>query len=195
MHAYSQPMTPAPRTVSDSGQPIELEDRVAVVDVAIVEGDLRGLKRRDPVAMRKNSPVMRALPVGRRPRACARRRSFRRLERSRPCGARGSSGCARPPSDAPSRAGHEPRHRVRAVELHLDAVELALVVAGEEERGLAQRLRRQGAGVHAGATWLRCDLDDRDPLAEVGRLGRALFTGGAAAHHHQIVVVGHSFAS
>ena len=86
-------------------------------------------------------------------------------------------------------AAHELRHRRRAGERDRQAVHLALAVAGEEERGLAQRLRRERAGVDAGAAERGRLLDDGDALAEVGRLHGALFAGGAAANHDQIVVV------
>ena len=57
-----------------------------------------------------------------------------------------------------SRAGQEPRHRRSAVELDLEAVELALAVARKSERGLAQRLRGQRAGVHRRPAGLRAAI-------------------------------------
>ena len=65
---------------------------------------------------------------------------------------------------------------------------VALAKARERERGLAQVLRRQRAGVDARAAQHRVPLDDRHALAEVGRLRRALFAGGAGADHDQIEV-------
>ncbi len=77
--------------------------------------------------------------------------------------------------------------------VHLDAqpVELALPVAGQEERGLAQRLRRERAGVHRRAAGLLRALDARDALPEVGGLRGALLAGGSAADDDEIVVVLH----
>ena len=56
----------------------------------------------------------------------------------------------------------------------VDPVEAALAQAGEVERGLAQGLAREGAGVDAGAAEEPPALDEGDALAEVGGLGRAL---------------------
>jgi hypothetical protein len=52
------------------------------------------------------------------------------------------------------------------------AVEAALAEAGEIERGLAQGFRRQRAGVGRGAAEEGLALDERDALAEIGRLRR-----------------------
>ena len=76
-----------------------------------------------------------------------------------------------------------------ALQLDAQAVELALAVAGEEERRLAQRLRRERPRVDRRAAGLLRPLDERDALAEVRGLRRALLAGGAAAEDDQIVVV------
>ena len=68
------------------------------------------------------------------------------------------------------------------------AVEVPLLVARQEQGGLAQGLRGQRARVDGGASGLGLPLDDRDALAEVRGLGRAPFAGGATADHHQVVV-------
>src|SRR5262249_59015558 len=68
------------------------------------------------------------------------------------------------------------------------AVESALVEAGKVERGLSQRLRRNRARVDAGPADLGSLLDDGDTLAEVRRLGRALFAGRSGPDHDQVVV-------
>src|SRR5207302_5411768 len=70
----------------------------------------------------------------------------------------------------------------------VDAVEPALVEAGKVERGLSQRLRRNRARVDAGPADLGGLLDDGDTLAEVRRLGRALFAGRSGPDHDQVVV-------
>jgi len=69
----------------------------------------------------------------------------------------------------------------------IHAVEAAVAKAREVERGLAQRLGRDGAGVDARAAQVRPALDQRDPCAEVRRLRGALLAGGAGADHHEVV--------
>ena len=76
----------------------------------------------------------------------------------------------------------------------VDAVESALAQPGEIERGLAQRLRRNSARVHRRASRSRRALDDANTLAEMRRLRRAFFAGGAGTDHDEIVVVGHAVA-
>jgi hypothetical protein len=63
----------------------------------------------------------------------------------------------------------------------------AVMEAGEMERGLAQRLGGDGAGVHARAADDRLALDQRDALAKVRRLRRALLTGGTGADDDEVI--------
>jgi hypothetical protein len=77
--------------------------------------------------------------------------------------------------------------------LHLERepVEIALPVPGQEQRGFAQGLGGQGAGVHGGAARLRGALDHRDAFAEVRGLRGALLTGRAGADHDEVETLGH----
>src|SRR5688572_5163335 len=59
----------------------------------------------------------------------------------------------------------------------VDAVEAALMKAGEVERGLTKGLGGQGAGIGGGPAKDVLLLDERDTFAEVGRLRGAFFTG------------------
>ena len=65
--------------------------------------------------------------------------------------------------------------------------EAALPEAGEVQRRLAQRLRRNGAGVDARAAEDRLALDERDTLAEVRRLRSALLAGRSGADDDEVV--------
>ena len=82
----------------------------------------------------------------------------------------------------------------RDVALHVvvDAVQAALAQPGEVERRLAQRLRRDRAGVHRGAARLGRALDDAHALAEVRRLRGAFLAGRAGADDDEIVVLAQS---
>ena len=81
---------------------------------------------------------------------------------------------------------HEIPQRRALLELDVDAAQVARPKAGEIERRLAQRLERD-AGVAHRAAERRALLDERDPLAEIGRLRGRLLAGDAAADHDQIV--------
>ena len=83
-------------------------------------------------------------------------------------------------------APHELAQAGVAIDVQRHAVEVAALEARHVQRRLAQRLRRQRAGVHAGAADLGRLLDERDLLAEVGRLHRAFLARRARADHHQI---------
>ena len=84
---------------------------------------------------------------------------------------------------------HEVGERDAGLHTQVDAVQPALAKAGEVERGLAQRLGGDGAGVDHRAARLGRALDDADALAEVRRLSGALLAGGAGADHDEIEVV------
>ena len=68
----------------------------------------------------------------------------------------------------------------------INAVEPALAETRKIERRFAQRLRRHRAGIKARAAQMRGALDERDALAEIGRLRRAFFSGRAGTDGHQI---------
>ena len=74
--------------------------------------------------------------------------------------------------------------------MHAHPVQVALAVAGQEERGLTQGLRRQAARVHRAAPGLRPWIDDRDPFAEVRGLGSSLLAGRPGAEDHEVEPVG-----
>ena len=73
-----------------------------------------------------------------------------------------------------------------------DAVQVPLPEAREEQRGLAQGLRGERAGVDGGAARLGLPLDDRDALAEIRGLRGALLARGAAADDDEVVVAIHA---
>ena len=68
----------------------------------------------------------------------------------------------------------------------VDAVEAALLQAGEIEGRFAQRFAGDRAGVDATAADVLGALDDRHALAEVGGLSAGFFASGAAADHDQV---------
>jgi hypothetical protein len=68
-------------------------------------------------------------------------------------------------------------------------VQPALAKAREVQGGLAQRLRGQRAGVHHRAAVHRLLLDERDRLAEVRGLHRALLSCGPTTDDDQIEFV------
>jgi hypothetical protein len=68
-------------------------------------------------------------------------------------------------------------------------------VAGQEERGLAQGLGRQRAGVDRRAARLRLLLHHHHALVEVGRLGGALLAGRARADDDEIAIASHRAAA
>jgi len=73
----------------------------------------------------------------------------------------------------------------RFVVAHVDAVDVALAQAAQVQRALAQRLRRQRAGVSRTPRDDRLFLDDRDTLAEIRGLGCAFLARRARTDHHQ----------
>ena len=66
------------------------------------------------------------------------------------------------------------------------AVEAALAPAGEVEHRLAQRLGRDGAGVHRDAADAAALLDHEHGSAELGRLDRGAAAGRAAADDDEV---------
>ena len=88
--------------------------------------------------------------------------------------------------------GHlQPAHQIRSRDILLDAVcasvEAALPIAGEIEHGLAQRLRRDRAGMNRNAADPATLLDDENRLADLGGLNGGPATGGTAADDDQII--------
>ena len=69
------------------------------------------------------------------------------------------------------------------------AVEAALAPARKIEHGLAQRLGRDGAGVHRNAAEPAALVDHQHRLAELGRLHGGAPARRAAADHQHVVVV------
>src|SRR5206468_8119561 len=85
-------------------------------------------------------------------------------------------------------AVHERLHGELALHRDIHGVAIAaLVEAGEVQRGLAQGLGWNRAGVHARAAEHRLALDERHALAEVRRLRRALFTCRTGADDDEVV--------
>ena len=68
----------------------------------------------------------------------------------------------------------------------IDAVETALLQAGKIEGGFTKSFAGDGSGVDAAAADFSGALDDRHALAEIGRLGRAFFSGRAAAYDYEV---------
>src|SRR5712664_2734946 len=77
----------------------------------------------------------------------------------------------------------------------VDTVETALLEAGKVERGFAEGLAGNSAGVDATAAHMLGALDDGNAFAEIGGLGAALFTSRAAADHDEIesIIRSHEF--
>src|SRR5262249_37438909 len=84
-------------------------------------------------------------------------------------------------------AVHEVLHRDVGFDLIVHAVEAADAEAREEQRGLAKRLGRDGAGVDPRAAGMRGHLDEGNAAAEVRGLRRTLLAGGPAPDPDQIV--------
>src|SRR5260370_6659774 len=74
----------------------------------------------------------------------------------------------------------------------VDSVETALLEAGKVERGFAEGLAGNGAGIDATSAHMFGALDDGDAFAEIGGLGGAFFTSRAAADDDQIETVARS---
>ena len=66
-------------------------------------------------------------------------------------------------------------------------VKAAFAPAGEVQHRLAQRLRRDGAGVHRDAADAAALLDHQRPLAELGGLDRRASPRRAAADDDQVM--------
>src|SRR5262245_13200043 len=84
-------------------------------------------------------------------------------------------------------AVHEPVDGQRAIIGQVQAVEVALVEPGHVQRGLSHCLGGDSRVRH-GSAIVRSLLDERDLLAEVGRLRGALLPGWARADHDQVVL-------
>jgi hypothetical protein len=77
----------------------------------------------------------------------------------------------------------------------VDTVEAALLEAGKIERGFAQRLAGNGAGVDAASAHMLDALDNGNAFAEIGSLRAAFFARGATANHDEIELVVRSHKS
>ena len=78
---------------------------------------------------------------------------------------------------------HEVVHGQIFFQRIIDAVEAALLQAGEIKCGFAQGLAGNGAGIDAASAHVRGALEHGDAFAKIGGLGASLFPGGAAANH------------
>ena len=85
-------------------------------------------------------------------------------------------------ADAP----HELAQARVAIHVERHAVQTPPLEPREVERGLAQRLRGQRARVHARAAQRGRLLDERDALAEIRRLRRALLARRARADDDEV---------
>ena len=188
--AYSTPITPAPTTTIDAG--IDWRSRMPSESSTRCSSNSTPSGRAGlvPVAMTMYSP----LTVVRSPRE---RSSTRRVcsSRNRP-----SAGDQIDPV-AHQLVAHRfglfaddvagSRQQVGRCDLVLDpiarAVELALVHPGQVQNRLAQRLRRDGAGIDADAAEHRPLLDDRDRFAQLGRRDRGLLAARARADDDHVV--------
>ena len=155
MQAYSQPITPPPTTASESG----MRSRSRIVSESSTSGSSNG------------TPAGRSgeLPVAMRNTRADDAGESRRPPASRTMSSSGDANSAGATDDgdvvaieiarnlidlfAGDRAqpSHQPAQAALAIDVERHAVQLAPLEAGQVERGLAQRLRRQRAGVHARA--------------------------------------------
>ena len=187
--AYSTPMTPAPITVRLRGRRGELEDLVAVEDAGAVERNVVGPVR--PGADGDQNALAAATCGCRRASAATSMRCGSRKRAAPPtvCTPLRANWCS---STSTSWSSVMCRRATRSLrgDVLLDpvgaAVEAALAPAGEVEHGLAQRLRRDGAGVHRDAADAAALLDHQHGLAELGRLDGGAPAGRAAADDDEI---------
>src|SRR5450631_1312675 len=77
----------------------------------------------------------------------------------------------------------------------IDAVDGAVVVAGEVEHGLAHGLGGHGAGVDADATDYGARLDDDHALVHLGCSHGGALTGGPGANDDQVILDAHAGVS
>src|SRR6185436_16949994 len=85
-------------------------------------------------------------------------------------------------------AEHEVLDGDVVLDLVVDAVEAVRAKPGEVERRLAQRLRRDRAGVDGGAAGLGRLFDDADALPEVGSLRGSFLSSRAGADDDQVEI-------
>ena len=175
IEAYSMPMTPAPTTTSEFGS----QSRPRTSSESMIGGRrtrrCAGWAGRVPTAITIRAAVDPPL-VARRGRDVRAVCGSTKRPRAR-SGARrgfGAAGCGRRRSRARRRAACGDSRSCDG-DLVLDpialAVDPALAHAREVEDGLAQRLRRDRARVHADAADHLPAIDDRDALAELrGRI-------------------------
>lgn len=76
------------------------------------------------------------------------------------------------------------------VQAQADPVDLLLAGTADVAGRLPQRLARQATGGHRGPAELERALDERHPLAVVGRLRRALLAGRAGPDDHEVEALG-----
>ena len=190
--AYSMPITPAPTTTIDVGS--DLRSRMPSESSTRSSSNSTPVGRAGlvPVAMTMYSTADgRALAAGRVLDAgrCARRRS-------------GRARCRRSTRLRISWIAHDvalladdvagARQQVGGGDLLLDAVagavQLALAHAGEVDDRLAQRLRRNGAGVDADSAEHPAALDDRDRLAELRRRDGGLLAARTRTDDDEVVL-------
>ena len=174
---------------------LELEDLVRVVHAVVLEGKLRRPQRRrtrgdeDLLAadqrLRAASPAIRIVCGSTKlavPWNLVTPRSASRASTPLPFAVRHLF-----------LVPHEVGDRGLAPEREVDAEEPARAPAREHERGLAQRLAGDGAGVDAGAADARRLLDEGDFPAEEARGDGAARAGGAAAEDDEIESSGGSW--
>ena len=192
--AYSQPITPPPTTASDSG----MRSRSRIVSESSTSVSSKGTPG-GPAAASCRCAIRNASAASRRAAANRRAAVAARTTislRTNELGCASDDGHAVAVEVARDLRDLLPGHRVQAphelaqagvaIDVQRHAVEVAALEAGHVQRRLAQRLRRQRAGVHAGAADLGRLLDERDLLAEVGRLRRAFLPRRPRADHDQI---------
>ena len=149
MQAYSQPMTPPPSTVSDGGS----VSMVRISSLSWMRSSAKSMSLGrcgfEPVAieneLRRHAPLAR---LGRDGDACggSTKRPVPRTYSTR-CLLEVAHERARFGGGDRALARHQVLQRGARVELDGDAVEIAGAIAGEVQRGLAQRLARQACPV------------------------------------------------
>ena len=83
-------------------------------------------------------------------------------------------------------ARQEVGDRGAGAELELQAMQLAMAKAREEQGGFAEGLGGERAGVGGRAAEERLFFDERHALAEIGGTGSGLFAGRTTANDHQV---------
>ena len=191
IEAYSMPITPAPTTTIVVGQRLQVEDAVGVEHAVVVELDAGRAGRLGAGGDHDVFTADRcALAAG----GFLDQHGVRVDEAAVALDEVDAVAHELRPDDVLLLADHVAgaREQVGGGDLLLDAVaravQLALAHAGEVDDGLAQRLRRDGPGVHADPAEHAAAFDDRHRLAELCRRDRGLLAARTRADDDEVVL-------